>query len=456
MRRVQGVAPAAAAEAAGSDQSGRRSWRQWCRERHEYHRHGLAKHLYLRIYLALLLSLVVMAFCVMGVMRFTDVGVVGPRLSALADAAGALLPPASSSPQAQEQVLEHWHSRAGVDLALFAADGSPIASAGLAQEPPVPGKMQSHWRGSHPSMAALKLADGRWLSVRYSSKEVSAWSLFGALMLVGLAVGMAAFPVARRLTRRLESLQHSVEALGEGDLSTRVPVKGEDEVARLARSFNRAAERIEALVAAQKSLLANASHELRSPLARIRMGLELMGSSPSTTFRDEISRNIAELDQLIDEILLASRLDAAKTAAEHVENVDLTALAAEECARGEVEFDTDGLISVQGDARLLRRLVRNLIENARRYGGDAPVEVTLRRAEGGAVLEVADRGPGVSEEECERIFEPFYRASGASEQQGGVGLGLALVRQIAARHHARVQCLSREGGGSIFRVSGLR
>jgi len=281
-------------------------------------------------------------------------------------------------------------------------------------------------------------------------------SLFGILMLVGLAVGMAAFPVAKRLTRRLEGLQHSVEALGEGDLATRVPVKGDDEVARLARSFNRAAERIEALVAAQKSLLANASHELRSPLARIRMAAELQNGNVDPESRRELARNIAELDQLIDEILLASRLDAAKTAAEHFESVDLTALAAEECARGEVEFDTDGLVGVRGDARLLRRLVRNLIENARRYGGAQPVEVTLRREADGAVLEVADRGAGVAAEERERIFEPFYRARGASEQQGGVGLGLALVRQIAARHGAKVECLAREGGGSVFRVSGLK
>jgi signal transduction histidine kinase len=400
-----------------------------------------------------------MALAFMGVMRWTAGGSTAtPRLEVLAEAAAGLLPPAGSESRAQEQSLEHWHSRAGVDLALFNADGGVIATAGLPQNPPAPSKMQnSHWVGGHPPTVALKLPDGRWLSVRYPSGQgFGAWSLFGILMLVGLAVGMAAFPVAKRLTRRLEGLQHSVEALGEGDLSIRVPVKGDDEVARLARSFNRAAERIEALMASQKSLLANASHELRSPLARIRMAAELQNGDADPESRRELARNIAELDQLIDEILLASRLDAAKTAAEHFENVDLTALAAEECARGEVEFDTDGLVSVQGDARLLRRLVRNLIENARRYGGAQPVEVQLRREADGAVLEVADRGPGVAEPERERIFEPFYRARGASEQQGGVGLGLALVRQIAARHGAKVECLARDGGGSVFRVSGLK
>jgi signal transduction histidine kinase len=195
---------------------------------------------------------------------------------------------------------------------------------------------------------------------------------------------------------------------------------------------------------------------LRSPLARIRMAAELQNGDVDPEARRELARNIAELDQLIDEILLASRLDAANNAGGEVETVDLTALAAEECARAEVEFDSDGVITMQGDARLLRRLIRNLIENARRYGGSEPVEVSLGRGEEGAVLDVADRGPGVAQSERERIFEPFYRARGASEVQGGVGLGLALVRQIAARHQATVECLPRESGGSVFRVSGLR
>jgi signal transduction histidine kinase len=413
----------------------------------------------LRIYCALLASLLLMALLFMLVMRLTGGGSsAAPRLEALAEAAGALLPPASSSRQAQEQSLEHWHSRAGADLALFSADGALIAFAGAAQD--APSAMQrSYWVGGHPPTVALKLPDGRWLKVRYGGTPgYGAWGIFGVLMLVGLAVAMAAWPVARRLTQRLEGLQRSVEKLGEGDLSARVPVQGQDEVARLAQSFNRAAGRIEALVGAQKSLLANASHELRSPLARIRMAAELQNGNVEPEARAELARNIAELDQLIDEILLASRLDAAKTAQEHMETVDLTALAAEECARGEVEFETDGLISVQGDARLLRRLVRNLIENARRYGGTQPIEVRLTRGAGesGVTLEVADRGPGVDPEECERIFEPFYRTRGASEREGGVGLGLALVRQIAARHGARAECLARDGGGSIFRVSGFR
>ena len=430
--------------------------RGWCGWRE--HRHGLAKKLYWRIYLALLACLVMMALLFMLVMRWTTGGSeAAPRLEVLAEIAARVLPPANAPRLEQEQALEHWHARGGVDLALLAADGSTIALAGAEARAPAQSRSQgSHWLGGHPPAVALKLSDGRWLTVRYdASQGYGVWGLFGVLLLVGMAVGMAAFPVARRMTQRLERLQYSVEALGDGNFSARVPVQGQDEVARLAQSFNRAAERIEALVAAQKSLLANASHELRSPLARIRMAAELQHGDADPEAKRELARNIAELDQLIDEILLASRLDAAYRPEEHFEVVDLTGLAAEECARAEVEFDSEGVLDMQGDARLLRRLIRNLIENARRYGGAQPVEVRLRKGSDGAVLEVADRGCGVSDAERERIFEPFYRARGASEQQGGVGLGLALVRQIAARHKARVECLPREGGGCVFRVSGL-
>ncbi|MEO8023120.1 histidine kinase dimerization/phospho-acceptor domain-containing protein, partial [Polaromonas sp.] len=201
---------------------------------------------------------------------------------------------------------------------------------------------------------------------------------FGWMLgLVALAVALGAYPIIRRLTQRLEGLQRGVERWGSGDLSARVAVQGTDEVAFLAERFNHAAERIETLMESQKalltshkSLLANASHELRSPLARIRMGLELMGEGAGSSQRAEISRSISELDQLIDEILLASRLDARQADAEPFETVDLTGLAAEECARVQAELGTAAQtesLTLQGSARLLRRLIRNLLENARRY-----------------------------------------------------------------------------------------
>jgi len=283
------------------------------------------------------------------------------------------------------------------------------------------------------------------------------------LALVGLAAALTVYPILRRLTQRLETLQRGVQQWGDGDLSVRVPVNGQDEVADLSRRFNDAAERIEHLLAAQralldsqKSLLANASHELRSPLARIRMGLEFLGGeSPSA--KGEITRNITELDQLVEEILLASRLDAQEADLGTIESVDLIGLCAEECARvGAVLHLPEGVQSIElpGVAKLLRRMVRNLLENAKRYGGnsDLDIELALSQTADHTCIRVSDHGPGVPEAFRERIFEPFYRLPGASERTGGVGLGLSLVKSIAERHGGRVSCEGREGGGSSFDV----
>lgn len=280
-------------------------------------------------------------------------------------------------------------------------------------------------------------------------------SFFWLLVLVALAVALGAYPVIRRLTQRLEALQSGVERWGRGDLSARVTVQGRDEVAFLAARFNEAAERIERLLVSHKALLANASHELRSPLARIRMSVELMGPEASPLQRQEIARSIGELDQLIDEILWASRLDSHEPQTEPLEEVDLLGLAAEECARIGAQLQEpppdSGALVLQGSLRLLRRLLRNLLENAARHGGQ-PVTLTIDRQGADLRLQVCDGGPGVPPAYRERIFEPFFRLPGASEKAGGVGLGLALVRSIAGSHGGDVRCLQAPGGGSCFEV----
>ncbi|APW36001.1 two-component sensor histidine kinase [Rhodoferax koreense] len=360
---------------------------------------------------------------------------------------------------------------------------SPVAE-GEMQSPGEPGSRAPVSRGPE---FVVRMQDGQRLLVHLPRPPRSSWwnrppfGFFWMLGLVGVAMALAMYPIIRRLTRRLESLQRGVDQWGRGDLSARVPIHGRDEAGLLAQRFNYAAERIETLVAShktllqsQKSLLANASHELRSPLTRIRMGIELMGSTPSPTFKNEIARNIGELDELIEEILLASRLDAREADLGTVEEVDMTGLVAEECARlgasfeGNQEGDPDSVpgalasaetedtgeaegppVAVRGVTKLLRRAVRNLLENARRYT-TGPVTVTLQHTADRAVLQVFDRGPGVPPDQRERIFEPFYRLPGASERDGGVGLGLALVKSIAERHGGSVRCEGREGGGACF------
>jgi signal transduction histidine kinase len=234
-----------------------------------------------------------------------------------------------------------------------------------------------------------------------------------------------------------------------------VAVEGKDEVAELAQAFNRSADRIQALVASQTRMLGNASHELRTPLARLRVAVELMARDARADLGGEAERDIAELDGLIEDLLLVTRVQSGVAA--HAEGVELDAIVAAEAGLVAAQTHLER-VAIHGSPRELRRLVRNLIENAARYGGsdgeDSQIAVELSQDDQGVVrLRVSDRGPGVAPEERERIFEPFYRPTGHSEgDDGGVGLGLALVREIARHHGGDATCLAREGGGTVFEV----
>ncbi|HQR21224.1 MAG TPA: HAMP domain-containing sensor histidine kinase [Burkholderiaceae bacterium] len=405
--------------------------------------------LYWRIWLAILATLAVFALLATTAWHLVGERARPPNITGFAELASELLPAAQAPHDAQQAALELWKQRLGADFALYAADGVRIAGTlgDLVELPPRDGESEHHAMTPRGPALALQLPDGRRLLMLRPGRPPPPGPVL-TFALLALGVGVGAYPVVRRLTRRLEQLQAGVTEWGAGNLSARVEVRGRDEVAQLAQAFNDAAARVEQLVDAHKTLLANASHELRSPLARIRLGVELLAGDPSAARRADLARDIGELDQLIDEILLASRLDSGVVPER--ETVDLTALLAEECARADVPLQAV-TAQVIGSARLLRRLVRNLIDNARRYGGER-VDVELRHTADGIEFDVMDRGPGVPDTERERVFEPFYRVAGASEASGGVGLGLALVRQIARQHGGDARCLPRPGGGSLFRV----
>lgn len=437
------------------------------------------RSLYLRIYVTVVASLALFA-AVTGWLvqrhlaeqreeqRARVEGATRERVQAWGDLLERAMPPATASSDEQLAAMRDWSQRLRLPMALDDADGRRLGVSESFH------RREFDQPGNSARLQSIRFEDGRTLWVPrpnpmrpgplaragelppvWGGGPPRPWpdgvgmALLLAVLFVAVAVG--AYPVVRRLTRRLEALKLGVEAFGAGALHQRVAEDGRDEVAAVGASFNRAAARIEALLRSHQSLLANASHELRSPLARLKMAVAMMEDAPpaqKAALRKEIDTDIAELDALVEEVLLASRLDAASVM-EQKEAVGLLGLAAEEAARVGASAQGDD-VQVQGEERLLRRALRNLLENARRYGGGEIEATVARRARGGAEVRVADRGPGVPEAYRERIFEAFFRVPGHAEREGGVGLGLSLVRQIAERHGGRVRCEAREGGGSCF------
>jgi signal transduction histidine kinase len=408
--------------------------------------------LYLRFYLALVASLLLFVIATAALWHFTSSSAeqAGITLGRLVQ---NVLPPAAAPAAEQQEALRRLAAGLNADVTLFDQDGRPTAAIGRLLPPP--DAKHHHTMGmfpwEHGPVSYVHLADGRWLVAGVPIGYGHTRLLFHfLLMLLAVAIGVAAFPIVRQISRRLERLQRGVESLGAGDLTARVPIEGHDEVARLAASFNRAANQIEQLVQSHKILLANASHELRTPLARIRLAVELLKNSADAERRKGLEQDIAELDWLVDEILLASRLDAV-TEPLVAEELDLLALAAEESARYDDVQLEGAVVIVHGDARLLRRLLRNLLENARRHGAP-PTHVKTARGAETAIVTVWDNGPGVPPAEFENVFRPFYRPTGAGKSTG-TGLGLALVRRIARRHGGEARCEVMEGGRSCFVVT---
>jgi two-component system, OmpR family, sensor histidine kinase RstB len=408
--------------------------------------------LYLRFYIALLASL-----ALLGLAASVLVHLAGGPMEQVGVTVGRLiqnvLPPAQAPASEQQAALQKLAAGLNAEVTLFAPDGAVIAAIGRPLPMPSAGHYHSlkfgHWQGS--TLSSVRLADSRLLVASVPIGFAGARLNFHLLVIfAALAIGVAAYPIVRQLTGRLERLQRGVDLLGAGDLSARVAVEGHDEIAGLAASFNRAANQIEQLVNANRSLLANASHDLRTPLARIRLAVELLKQSADAKTKAGLEQDIAELDGLVDEILLASRLD---TVAQNDvrEEIDLLALAAEECARYD-EVQLDGTrAKIHGDPRLLRRLLRNLLENAKRHGVP-PTQVRLQQEGDVVVLKVWDHGPGPAAAEFEQLFTPFYRRRN-SQNSTGNGLGLSLVRQIARRHGGDARCASMEDGRGCFIVT---
>ncbi|MFJ4643147.1 ATP-binding protein [Streptomyces bobili] len=277
------------------------------------------------------------------------------------------------------------------------------------------------------------------------------------VMLIGFPLVLAVVAgvtwlMTRRALRPVEGIRREMAAItASADLARRVPEPDtHDEVARLARTTNETLAALEAAVERQRRFVADASHELRSPIASLRTQLEVGAAHPELLDVPGAVEDTVRLQNLAADLLLLARLDAGERPAEA--RVDLAALAREEAA-GRVRVSVDAEpADVSGSRGQLRRVLANLLDNAQRHAREA-VTVTVRREGGRAVVAVADDGDGVPEADRERVFERFVRLDAArSRDDGGAGLGLAIARDVAERHGGTLTVRGTPEGGALFEL----
>jgi two-component system osmolarity sensor histidine kinase EnvZ len=276
--------------------------------------------------------------------------------------------------------------------------------------------------------------------------------LLGLLLTLPPAILLALW-WARRITRSVEAMEQAAARLARDGALQRLPQSGSRELARLAAHFNQMAQRIDALLQARTTLLAGVSHDLRTPLARIRLALELQRMRPSDARLDQIERDVLTMDRLIGDILQLARGLQTQAPQELVLLPWLLQRQEEHAdwvkANGSIlEVQCPAALNAWVDVTALQRIVDNLLGNAVRH---APGAITLQAVPapmpGWVRISVADRGPGIAGDQLESIFDPFVRLDMARTPGAGSGLGLAIVRQLAQQHGWPIGLQARDGGG---------
>ncbi|KRV49508.1 histidine kinase [Wenjunlia vitaminophila] len=292
------------------------------------------------------------------------------------------------------------------------------------------------------------------------------WSMLGWLPVLLVVVAAVTWLVTGRSLRPVEAIRAEMAEIRASDLSRRVPEpRSRDEVARLARTTNETLAALEDAVERQRRFVADASHELRSPIASLRTQLEVATAHPRLLVVDDVLADVVRLQGLASDLLLLARLDAGERPGGT--RVDLAAMVREELAQRHrtdrvpvVEYPEEppggwaatGGVEVVGSRGQLARVLANLLDNAQRHAA-SEVGVTLRRDGRWVALQVADDGPGVPEDQRERVFERFVRLDDArSRDDGGAGLGLAIARDVAVRHGGSLSVRRAPSGGALFEL----
>lgn len=307
--------------------------------------------------------------------------------------------------------------------------------------------------------ADLKMG-GHFIHVGFEQKRYNIQAPMAAVGLVSLGallVWLTALIVVRRMTRTLAQLSSAAAQVGQGKMPQPLPEHGARELVTLAQTFNQMANEVQALLANRTTLLAGISHDLRTPIARMRLAVAMLPEATDPKLIAQIEHDLVQMNQLIADFLdMARGLNT-----EASQPCDIAALlkqVAEDNQRGGaiVTVDAPTICEINIAPHALQRILTNLIQNALRYSNNQPVLITCKTQADGVVIAVLDRGPGIPEDQLESVFRPFFRLeSSRNLATGGSGLGLAIARQLAQVHGWHLSLAAREGGGLVatLRVS---
>lgn len=328
----------------------------------------------------------------------------------------------------------------------FGTDGQPVTPEYLAENHPNVRTIIVEGHGG--ARYSFYLSDSQTTGTNRSVL----WVLIGGLLfLVGVV-----YVVQLSQLRPLRWLKESVEKVSAGDLSTRVPVVRMDEVGQVARAFNHMTERVEQMLNDHDRLMADVSHELRSPLARIKLALEMM---PEGDKRDQIATDIREMEALTSALLERERIKNRTGRPDHTA-FDLVSMARTiidgfaDRVPDVVLVESPEVLTVQADEALLKVLLQNLVDNAVKFSLDdsGPVEVRLTRGEDFVTLSIDDDGRGIPEDMAERVLEPFVKLDPSRGHRSGYGLGLNLCQRIAQAHNGTIEIQPRTPRGTSVTV----
>ncbi len=322
-------------------------------------------------------------------------------------------------------------------------------------------RLNGHWGQPVPNQGSFlfgsRTPDRRYALIVDGQMSFTPWIILLFQGLILLTVAVLCWPLAFHIGSPLRSLAKVVERFGQGELATRAQLTRKDEIGNLARSFNRMADRIETLLTAERRLLQDVSHELRSPLARLSFATELVATEPD---RDKaiqrIRKEVSRLSLLVGSLLEMTRAEGDPATAQRREFLldEIMRDLVEDCtvesaARGcRIAYVSSKNVSLTGDPELIRRATENVLRNAIRYSPEgATVDVEVGTDSGFAKVRIADKGPGVPEAELTRIFEPFYRVDDSrTASTGGVGLGLAIAMRAVRLHNGSIEASNLNPG----------